>query len=64
MIDKVITVYKHTGDVYVYCVGSNNENELILASMITCFEESLQALFTPDSTNAYLFSIFIYFYFL
>jgi hypothetical protein len=31
-------------------VGSSDENELILASVLTCFEESLQALFHSESS--------------
>ena len=50
LFDKIMAVYKHSGDVFIYIVGSPQENELILSSVLSCLEESLQTLFQSEAS--------------
>ena len=52
MVDKTVVVYKHINDVFLFVVGGSEENELILSSLISCFEDTLQALFNGDANSA------------
>eukprot|EP01091_Cochliopodium_minus_P017838 TRINITY_DN7088_c0_g1_i2.p1 TRINITY_DN7088_c0_g1~~TRINITY_DN7088_c0_g1_i2.p1 ORF type:complete len:120 (+),score=34.55 TRINITY_DN7088_c0_g1_i2:238-597(+) len=44
MLDKVISVYKQTGDVYFYIIGGHDENELILENTLETIQETLNNL--------------------
>uniref|UniRef100_A0A6V3YEI3 Coatomer subunit zeta n=1 Tax=Prymnesium polylepis TaxID=72548 RepID=A0A6V3YEI3_9EUKA len=42
ILDGLITVYKNSADVWLYVVGSQSENELILVTALCTFAEALQ----------------------
>jgi hypothetical protein len=44
LLDGIIAVYKLVSDVYIVVLGSDRENELIIASVLSAVEESLQKL--------------------
>jgi len=44
LLDGIIAVYKLVSDVYIVVLGSDRENELIIASVLSALEESLQKL--------------------
>ena len=44
MFDNVIVVYKYLGDLMFYVTGSQDENELILYSVLQAFFESISIL--------------------
>jgi hypothetical protein len=44
MFDNYIVVYKYLGDLIFYVTGSQDENELILYSVLTAFFESISIL--------------------
>ncbi|KAL1525908.1 hypothetical protein AB1Y20_020736 [Prymnesium parvum] len=50
ILDGLITVYKNSADVWLYVVGSQSENELILVNALVSFHEALQNALraTPD----------------
>merc|ERR1712070_781241 len=50
ILEGLITVYKNSADVWLYVVGSQAENELILDSALCSFHEALQGALraTPD----------------
>ena len=49
VLDGNVVVYKQTSDLYLYMVGSLNENELILSNMLTCLSDTLaQIIKTPS----------------
>ena len=52
LFDKVMAVYKHSGDIFLYIIGAPEENELILSSVLSCLEESLQTLFNSDAVES------------
>jgi len=43
ILDGLITVYKNSADVWLYVVGSQSENELILVNALVSFAEALQS---------------------
>lgn len=43
ILDGLITVYKNSADVWIYVVGSQSENELILVNALVSFCDALQA---------------------
>lgn len=44
MFDNFIVVYKYMGDLMFYVTGSQDENELILYSVLQAFYESISIL--------------------
>ena len=44
MFDNFIVVYKYLGDLMFYVTGSQDENELILYSVLQAFYESISIL--------------------
>eukprot|EP00798_Chlamydomonas_sp_ICE-L_P023981 gene23981-9556_t len=44
MFDDYIAVYKYVGDLMFYVTGSQDENELILYSVLQCFYEAVSGL--------------------
>ncbi len=44
MFDNVIVVYKYIGDLMFYVTGSQDENELILYTVLQAFYESVSIL--------------------
>ena len=44
MFDNFIVVYKYLGDLIFYVTGSQDENELILYSVLQAFYESISIL--------------------
>jgi hypothetical protein len=52
LFEKIMAVYKHSGDVFMYIIGSPQENELILSTVLQCLEESLQTLFLSEASYA------------
>ncbi|KAI9192966.1 Longin-like domain-containing protein [Polychytrium aggregatum] len=49
MIDNQIVVYKFNIDIFIYIIGSLEENELILASILNTYYEALCMLFREQS---------------
>lgn len=49
LFEKVMSVFKHSGEVFLYVIGAPEENELILASVLSCLEESLKTLFNTEA---------------
>ena len=44
LFDNIISVYRSAADIYLYVIGSADENELILASVLTSLYETLSIL--------------------
>eukprot|EP01102_Stenamoeba_stenopodia_P008789 TRINITY_DN2566_c0_g1_i1.p1 TRINITY_DN2566_c0_g1~~TRINITY_DN2566_c0_g1_i1.p1 ORF type:complete len:177 (+),score=45.38 TRINITY_DN2566_c0_g1_i1:235-765(+) len=44
LFDNIIAVYRSAADIYLYVIGSADENELILASVLTSLYETLSIL--------------------
>eukprot|EP00983_Pelagomonas_calceolata_P101289 1158680-Pelagomonas_calceolata.AAC.4 len=44
MVDNYVMVYKYLGDLMFYVTGSQEENELILYSVLQAFYESVSLL--------------------
>ena len=44
ILDGLVTVYRNTSDVWLYIVGTQTENELILVSVLTSLHEALGSL--------------------
>ncbi len=44
MFDDVVVVYKFVGDLMFYVTGANNENELILYTVLQAFYETISLL--------------------
>lgn len=41
MLDRVVCVYRSNVDLYFYVIGGNQENELILVSVLNCLYDSV-----------------------
>jgi hypothetical protein len=52
MFDSYIVVYKYLGDLMFYVTGSQDENELILYSVLQAFYESVSILMRWDGRGA------------
>ena len=44
ILDGLVTVYRNSADVWLYVVGTQTENELILVNMLTTLHDALSAL--------------------
>ena len=44
ILDGLVTVYRNSSDVWLYVVGSQSENELILVNVLTTLYDSLSSL--------------------
>lgn len=44
ILDGLVTVYRNSGDVWLYVVGTQSENELILTSVLSALNEALTSL--------------------
>ena len=49
ILDGMVSVYRNAGDVWIYVIGSQFENELILITALSAFVEALQATMRSDS---------------
>jgi hypothetical protein len=54
MIDGLIIVYRSSVDLFFYVVGSSNENEIILASVLNCLFESISQIVRKNLEKKYL----------
>lgn len=54
MLDNLTIVYRSHMDLFFYVIGSTNENEIILVSVLNCFYESLTELFRRNVEKKYL----------
>ena len=50
ILDGLVTVYRNSADVWMYIVGTQTENELILVNVLSALHEALSSLLrgTPD----------------
>jgi len=53
MVDNYVMVYKYLGDLTFYVTGSQEENELILYSVLQAFYESVSLLLRCVKHHAY-----------
>jgi hypothetical protein len=54
MIDNLTVVYKNSNDLYFYVVGSTDENELMLMSILNCFYELINLTLKRRMEKKYL----------
>jgi hypothetical protein len=44
ILDSLVTVYRNSCDVWLYVVGMQTENELVLVNVLTALNEALSTL--------------------
>jgi hypothetical protein len=54
MLDGLTVVYRSNIDLFFYVVGSTNENEIMLVSLLNCFYDSLSQLLRKNVEKKYL----------
>jgi hypothetical protein len=54
MLENLTIVYKSNVDVFFYVIGSTNENEIILVSVLNCIHDSLSRIFRKNIEKKYL----------
>lgn len=54
MLDNLTTVYKSNVDLHFYVIGSTNENEVILLSVLNCVFETINQLLRRNLEKRYL----------
>lgn len=54
MLDNLTIVYRSHMDLFFYVIGSTNENEIILVSVLNCLFEALTQLFRRNVEKKYL----------
>jgi hypothetical protein len=54
ILDGLVSVYRNSSDLWMYVVGTQSENELILATVLTALHDALLSLLrgTPDKRLA------------
>lgn len=55
LLDGLICVYRSNVDLFFYVIGSSNENELILVSVLNCLYESVSAVLRKNVEKKALF---------
>ena len=59
ILDGLVTVYRNSGDVWFYVVGSQTENELILVNMLSALHEALSSLLRAPPDKRLLLEPFL-----
>lgn len=54
MLDNLTIVYRSQVDLFFYVVGSTNENEIILVSVLNCLFDSISQVFRRNMERKYL----------
>ena len=55
LLDGLICVYRSNVDLFFYVIGSANENELILVSVLNCLYESVSSVLRKNVEKKALF---------
>lgn len=54
MLDNLTIVYRSNVDVFFYVIGSTQENEIILVSVLNCLHDTLSQIFRKNIEKKYL----------
>jgi len=57
MFDEVVVCYKFIGDLMFYVTGSQDENELILHTVLVAFYESVTLLLRCEAVSNFMFFV-------